>query len=125
MTSYHRPMGLVTDLGMRPLIARCNLGRGRLYRRTSNPQQAQEFLANTSAFGVASLLAVPRPAAAEPPPETTRVRLTQDPAICFAPQYLAEELLRLEGFSEVEYVKVETSAAFANVLTTGAADIKM
>ena len=45
MTSYHRPMGLVTDLGMRPLIARCNLGRGRLYRRTSNPQQAQEYLA--------------------------------------------------------------------------------
>ncbi len=45
MTSYHRPMGLVTDLGMRPLIARCNLGRGRLYRRTSNPQQAQEHLA--------------------------------------------------------------------------------
>ena len=45
MTSYHRPMDLVTDLGMRPLIARCNLGRGRLYRRTSNPQQAQEYLA--------------------------------------------------------------------------------
>jgi len=36
MTGYHRPMGLATDLGMRPLIARCNLGRGRLYRRTSN-----------------------------------------------------------------------------------------
>ncbi len=45
MTGYHRPMGLATDLGMRPLIARCNLGRGRLYRRTSNPQQAQEHLA--------------------------------------------------------------------------------
>ena len=26
------------------------------------------------------------------------------PAICLAPQYLAEELLRLEGFSQVEYV---------------------
>jgi len=38
-------MGLATDLGMRPLIARCDLGRGRLYRRTSNPQQAQEHLA--------------------------------------------------------------------------------
>jgi len=25
------------------------------------------------------------------------------PAICLAPQYLAEEFLRLEGFSEVEY----------------------
>ena len=85
----------------------------------------RRFLANTSAFGVASLLAVPRPAAAEPPPETTRVRLTQDPAICLAPQYLAEELLRLEGFSEVEYVKVPNTAEFTNVLATGAADIKM
>src|SRR3989442_10557350 len=85
----------------------------------------RSFLANTSAFGVASLFAVPRPAAAEPPPETTRIRLTQDPAICLAPQYLAEELLRLEGFSEVEYVKVPNTAAFTNVLTTGAADIKM
>ena len=45
ITGYHRPMGLATDLGMRPLIARCNLGRGRLYRRTSNRQQAQEHLA--------------------------------------------------------------------------------
>ena len=36
ITGDHRPMGLATDLGMRPLIARCNLGRGRLYRRTSN-----------------------------------------------------------------------------------------
>jgi len=45
MTSYHRPMGLGTDLGMCPLIARCNLGRGGLYRRTSNRQQAQEHLA--------------------------------------------------------------------------------
>ena len=45
MTGYHRPMGLATDLGMRPLIACCNLGRGGLYRRTSNRQQAQEHLA--------------------------------------------------------------------------------
>jgi NitT/TauT family transport system substrate-binding protein len=28
------------------------------------------------------------------------------PALCFAPQYVAEELLRLEGFTEIEYVKL-------------------
>jgi NitT/TauT family transport system substrate-binding protein len=77
-------------------------------------------------LGAASLLPVPRLAEAEPPPETTRIRLTEDPAICLAPQYLAEELLRLEGFSQIEYVKVPTGgAAGANVLATGAADIKM
>ena len=85
----------------------------------------RRFLASTSSLGAAVLLGLSRHAVAEPPPETTRIRLTQDPAICLAPQYLAEELLRLEGFSEIEYVKVPTGAVSANVLTTGAADIKM
>ncbi len=85
----------------------------------------RSFLAGASALGVASVLGSSREAAAEPPPETTRIRLTQDPAICLAPQYLAEELLRLEGFSEIEYAKVPTAAAGTNVLATGAADIKI
>ena len=46
-----------------------------------------------------------RSAFAEPPPETTKVRLVHAPAICLAPQYLAEEFLRLEGFTDIEYVK--------------------
>ena len=45
--------------------------------------------------------------AAEPPPETTRIRLIQIPNICKAPQYVAEELLRCEGFTEVHYLKKE------------------
>lgn len=85
----------------------------------------RRFLASASSLGAASLLGSNRQAAAEPPPETTRIRLTQDPAICLAPQYLAEELLRLEGFSEIEYAKVATGVASAKVLATGAADIKI
>ena len=50
------------------------------------------------------------PAAAEPPPETTKIRLVRVPAICLAPEYLAEELLRLEGFTDVEYVEITTRA---------------
>ena len=65
----------------------------------------RSFLAKASAMGAASLLGLPRTAMSEPPPETRRIRLVHDPAICLAPQYLAEDLLRLEGFSEVEYVK--------------------
>ena len=58
------------------------------------------------AAGAAGLLGWPgRYAFAEAPPETTRIRFAYDPATCIAPQYLAEELLRLEGFSEVEYVE--------------------
>jgi hypothetical protein len=68
----------------------------------------RRFLASTSSLGAALLLGLSRHAAAEPPPETTRIRLTQDPAICLAPQYLAEELLRLEGFAEIEYAKYKS-----------------
>src|SRR5262249_34262272 len=42
--------------------------------------------------------------AGEPPPETPKLRLLWSPVICLAPQYVAEELLRTEGFTEVAYV---------------------
>lgn len=66
------------------------------------------FLARASAIGAAAAVGgLPHIAAAEPPPETTRLRLVHGPFVCFAPLYLSEELLRLEGFSEIEYVKIE------------------
>jgi NitT/TauT family transport system substrate-binding protein len=71
----------------------------------------RRFLGNASALSAASLLGLPCPANAEPPPETTRVRVVKVPAICLAPEYLAEDLLRLEGFSEVEYADIGQSAA--------------
>jgi NitT/TauT family transport system substrate-binding protein len=64
------------------------------------------FLARASLLGAAALAGIPRVAFAEQPPEVTRIRLVRVPALCFAPQYVAEELLRLEGFAEVEYVKL-------------------
>jgi NitT/TauT family transport system substrate-binding protein len=65
----------------------------------------REFLARTISLAGAPLLALPRFAAADPPPEIRRIRFNYFPAICLAPQYLAEEFLRLEGFTEVEYPK--------------------
>ena len=43
-------------------------------------------------------------AAAEAPPEMTRLRLSRVPTICLAPQYIAEALLRGEGFTDIQYV---------------------
>jgi NitT/TauT family transport system substrate-binding protein len=67
----------------------------------------REFLGGLTLSGTAGLLGWhPRPAAAEPPPETTRLRIAQTPAICFAPQYVAaDQLLQAEGFVNVHYVK--------------------
>jgi NitT/TauT family transport system substrate-binding protein len=75
--------------------------------------------------GAAVLLGLrPRTVAAEPPPETTRLRLIQDPSICVTPQYLAEELLRADGFSEVQYIEA-TDGFGTKVVAAGGADMMM
>jgi NitT/TauT family transport system substrate-binding protein len=48
--------------------------------------------------------------------------------ICVAPQYVAEEFLRLEGFTEVQYVEVEVTEltrAIYRLLASGAIDVSM
>jgi NitT/TauT family transport system substrate-binding protein len=69
----------------------------------------RRFLAETSALGAASLIGLPQVASADPPPEISRIRLLKLTAICTAPQYLAKEMLRLEGFSDVEHVAIKES----------------
>ena len=45
---YHDALALATELGMRPLVAHCHLGLGKLYRRTGKRQQAHEHLATAT-----------------------------------------------------------------------------
>jgi NitT/TauT family transport system substrate-binding protein len=86
----------------------------------------RRVLGGLTLAGAAGLLGLqPRPVDAEPPPETTTIRLTHDPGICLAPQYLAEELLRLEGFATVDYVEHPPGAIYSDLLATGAADVKL
>jgi tetratricopeptide (TPR) repeat protein len=46
--SYRQALVLATELGMRPLVAHCHLGLGKLYRRTGQHQQAHEHLATAT-----------------------------------------------------------------------------
>ncbi|MGH7397785.1 MAG: hypothetical protein ACRELW_09620 [Candidatus Rokuibacteriota bacterium] len=41
---YTAAMALAGELGMRPLIAHCELGQGKLYATTGKRQQAEEHL---------------------------------------------------------------------------------
>ena len=41
---YHQATALAREIGMRPLVAHCHLGLGKLYRRTGKREQAQEHL---------------------------------------------------------------------------------
>jgi tetratricopeptide (TPR) repeat protein len=43
-THYRQALALAEELGMRPLVAHCHLGLGKLYRRTGKHEQAQEPL---------------------------------------------------------------------------------
>jgi NitT/TauT family transport system substrate-binding protein len=65
----------------------------------------------------------PRPVAAEPPPETTRIRLIRVPSICQAPSYVAEALLHSEGFTEVHYLQKEGTVDIETALASGEADL--
>ena len=84
------------------------------------------FLRAASGAGAAALfqLSTAR-ASAEPPPETTTIRLVQVPSICRSPQYVAEPLLRSEGFTDVQYVRKSGSAEVGPAIATGEVDISM
>jgi NitT/TauT family transport system substrate-binding protein len=85
----------------------------------------RKFLGGVTLAGTVGLLGLcPRPAAAEPPPEITTLKLPDVPSVCSAPQFVAEDLLRAEGFTDLQYVK-PTPGPFTKTLATGAADLSM
>jgi len=64
-------------------------------------QNRRRILATLSSTLAAVLIGSERASAQEAPPEVTTVRLAKVSGICIAPQYVAEELLKIEGFSDV------------------------
>jgi NitT/TauT family transport system substrate-binding protein len=93
------------------------------------PWSRREFLERmTTASAVGALSLYPEIAAAEPPPETTSIRIVYDesfPILCYGPQYVATEMLKLEGFTNISYVPFEESNLNMDspVLASGRADI--
>lgn len=102
-------------------------GRDNLTRR--------QFVRGSAAIGLtatgAALLAgcsreaAVHPAGAEAPLETATIRLLAGTALCLAPQLVAEDLLRIEGFADVQTVSKATTAEQLAALTTGEADLSM
>jgi NitT/TauT family transport system substrate-binding protein len=87
----------------------------------------RRVLGGLTVAGAAGLLGLrPRLVAAEPPPETTTLRLYKLGGICIVPQYVAEELLHAEGFSDVQYVTLGYSETrIYQALGSGTFDIGM
>ena len=86
----------------------------------------REFLRRVSGAGVGALVGTGhRRAAAEPPPETTKLRLLKTTNMCWAPQFVADELLRAEGFTEVSYVEIPLGAPVSTFLSREHAALSM
>ena len=72
-------------------------------RRRFLSQLGVTGVAGLGGVGAAGLGGGARSLAAEPPPEITTIPLEKAPVTCLAPQYVAEGLLRAEGFTDIRY----------------------
>jgi NitT/TauT family transport system substrate-binding protein len=68
-------------------------------------QSRRDILTTLSAAGAASVLGPWASLADVGPPEVTTIRIAKTLGICSAPQYIAEALLRAEGFTDIAYVR--------------------
>jgi len=87
-------------------------------------QNRRHFLSALSAAGTLGLFGAPISSAEDAPLETTRIRFARSAAICHAPQYIAEDLLRAEGFTHIQYV-VRPPAVLAATLGRGEFDFSL
>jgi NitT/TauT family transport system substrate-binding protein len=77
-------------------------------------QSRRDFLTTLSAAGAAGVLGARSALADEGPPEVTSLRIGLDPNMCLAPDYLAKDLLRAEGFTDIRYVTPKQSSPVAS-----------
>jgi NitT/TauT family transport system substrate-binding protein len=84
-------------------------------------QTRRNFMAGVS-LAAAGLLGGRGSLAAEGTLETTTVRLLKESGVCDAPLYVAEELLRADGFTDVQYVHIEPDNTDAGMVADGKLD---
>lgn len=83
----------------------------------------RDFLFKLALTGAGASLALETEFAhAEPPPETKRIRLTDEAYACLTPSFLAQEFLRGEGFTDIQYVKVGDRIGL-DLLVSGEVDL--
>jgi NitT/TauT family transport system substrate-binding protein len=74
------------------------------------------------AWSVATRL---RAEGANPPPETTTIRLAKNQTICIAPQYVVSDLLSAEGITNVVYVQSDGGVEQAKAVANGDLDFTL
>src|SRR5262249_59917646 len=82
------------------------------------------FLTTLSFASAASLVRIPSPLAAEGVLETTSVRIANEAGTCQAPLFVAEDLLRAEGFTDIRYPRIY-DAGVVEAVAGGAVDFEI
>src|SRR5437868_12852908 len=85
-------------------------------------QSRRHFLTTLSSAGAVGVLGAPNSFGQDGPPETTTIRLAKIASICIAPQYVADELLRAEGFTDIRFGATDAGAPAALSLARGEID---
>jgi NitT/TauT family transport system substrate-binding protein len=100
-------------------------------------QNRRDFLATLSAASAADVFGPALSLADEGPPETTTIRIrvedappvvvsgVAENALCTAPLYLTEDLLRAESFTEIRYVLVKSGLPLTEALAHGEIDFSL
>jgi NitT/TauT family transport system substrate-binding protein len=83
------------------------------------------FLKRASSLAAAGYLGAHHAGSvAAQPLETTTIRLVHAPSICVAPQYLAEQFMRMDGFKDIQYLPLGSRNG-PQAVADGRADIAM
>jgi NitT/TauT family transport system substrate-binding protein len=80
-------------------------------------QTRRRFLTTLSLAGAAGLVRARPALAGDGAPEITSVRIQKSPSICNAPRYVAQELLRAEGFTDIRYVPVPFDGVYQSFMS--------
>jgi NitT/TauT family transport system substrate-binding protein len=67
----------------------------------------------------------PRALAQEAPPETTKIKLASSPSLCVAPQFVVDELLADEGFTQIDRMVTESGPQLNEAIASGQVDFAM
>jgi NitT/TauT family transport system substrate-binding protein len=87
-------------------------------------QTRRSFLASLSTAGALGLIGNDTASAQQAPSETTTIRLVKNAGICLAPQYVADELLRAEGFTDIQHVTM-SPVVMAEAIGRGDVDLSL
>jgi NitT/TauT family transport system substrate-binding protein len=85
----------------------------------------RRFLTTLSLASATGFMRAPRVLAAQEALETTTVRIAKLGAVCIAPQFVAEELLRAEGFTNIHYVDVGPTLELSPIVGRNQADFTL